>query len=64
VHEVSPAQASEIEAALGRITLRLVREAEAEAGRAPVAAVAAAQAGAGAGGAAVGDVTDDEYRGR
>ena len=34
VHEVSPAQASEVEAALGRITLRLIREAEAEAGRA------------------------------
>ena len=38
-HEVSPAQASEVEAALGRITLRLIREAEA--GSAPaVAAVA------------------------
>ncbi len=54
-HEVTPAQAAEVEAALGRITLRLVREAEAEAGRAPVAAVAAAQAGAGAGGPAVGE---------
>ena len=54
-HEVSPAQASEVEAALGRITLRLIREAEAEAGRAPVAAVAAAQAGAGTGGGAKGE---------
>ncbi len=49
-HEVSPAQASEVEAALGRITLRLVREAEAEAGRAPaVAAAAGAATGASAG---------------
>jgi MFS family permease len=40
-HEVSPAQAAEVEAALGRITLRLVREAEAEAGRPPAAAVTA-----------------------
>jgi hypothetical protein len=49
-HEVSPAQASEVEAALGRITLRLVREAEAEAGRAPaVAAAAGAAIGASAG---------------
>jgi len=50
-HEVSPAQASEVEAALGRITLRLVREAEAEAGRTPavtaVGAGAAADAGRG-----------------
>ena len=49
-HEVSPAQASEVEAALGRITLRLVREAEAEAGRAPaVTAAAGAATGASAG---------------
>ena len=34
-------QAAEVEAALGRITLRLVREAEAEAGRPPAAAVTA-----------------------
>ena len=47
-HEVSPAQASEVEAALGRITLRLVREAEA--GRAPaVTAAAGAATGASAG---------------
>jgi len=38
VHEVTPAQAAEVEAALGRITPRLIREAEA--GQAPVAAVA------------------------
>ena len=43
-HEVSPAQAAEVEAALGRITLRLVREAEAEAGRPPAAAVTAGAA--------------------
>ena len=51
VHEVSPAQASEVEAALGRITLRLIREAEAEAGRAPAVAAAAVGAGAAARGA-------------
>jgi hypothetical protein len=48
VHEVSPAQAAEVEAALGRITLRLIREAEAEAGRAPAVAAVAASAGSAA----------------
>jgi hypothetical protein len=45
-HEVTPAQAAEVEAALGRITLRLVREAEAEAGRAPAVTAARADSAA------------------
>jgi hypothetical protein len=56
-HEVSPAQASEVEAALGRITLRLVREAEAEAeaGRTPAVTAARADSAASAGSGASGE---------
>jgi hypothetical protein len=67
-HEVSPAQASEVEAALGRITLRLVREAEAEAGRTPAVTAARADSAAGAAsapgagsGASAGSGTSGEY---
>jgi hypothetical protein len=43
-HEVSPEQTSAIEAAIGRITLRLIREAHAEAGRTAVPAAQPASA--------------------
>jgi hypothetical protein len=55
VHEVSPAQAAEVEAALGRITLRLIREAEAEAGRTPAVTAARADLAASAGSGASGE---------
>jgi EmrB/QacA subfamily drug resistance transporter len=44
-HEASPEQTAEIQAAIGRITLRLVREAEAESGRAPLTAASTVSAG-------------------
>jgi len=51
-HEVSPEQTSAIEAAIGRITLRLIREAQADARH---AAVPAASAPGTAGAAAAAD---------
>ena len=47
-HEATPEQTQQVEAAIGRIALRLIREAEAEARRAVPAGTAEAGAGAGA----------------
>jgi hypothetical protein len=51
-HEATPEQTRQVEAAVGRIALRLIREAEAEARRAVPAGTAGAGAGAVEAGAA------------